>query len=354
MATITDLTKAQLGVGGIVPSRGQSSKLVNKSVTNTGVNSAQIASQSIPNVQQNVSDAISEYSNRNPASSNIQQSVSDAISDYSNRNPASPFKEDPVASWFSGSDLFSDISNTSEDASKIRYKVRLVSVIGLANAFSPGDINSVIFEATPGFTESGTVEYSQVQPVHMPGSIQTYKFTHARTFNITAHLISRNTADALKNMKYLQTLRSWRYPFFGNSGTTNATRKPAASSVGQFNGASPESRIKNSTSDTNSELLGAPPEVLYLYAYSTSANDKRSFETDSRVNINRVPVVLSSLQITYPEDVDYLPISITPTSKTEPFPVKMDVQLTLLEAHSPTEYERFDLMSYKTGTLVHF
>jgi hypothetical protein len=237
------------------------------------------------------------------------------------------------------------------DSVRVRYKVRLVSVIGLATAFQPGDINSVVFEVTPTFTESGGVEYTSVQPIHMPGSIQTYKYTNSRTFSITAHLISRNTADALKNIKYLQTLRAWRYPYFGNSATTNKTS--AGSSLGQMDG--PNSVTAQQISNPSSgELLGAPPEVLYLYAYSTSANDGRGFDYSGGVNINRVPVVLSSLTINYPEDVDYLPISLTPSAQTEPFPVKMDIQITLLEAHSPNEFQRFSLQAYKTGNLPNF
>jgi hypothetical protein len=297
MSTISDLTNIQTGAGGFAPL--------------------------IPNPVQSQSNISAQTFPFNPAAA---------------LPPAIPFGGSSIGQ-----------SGVEGDTTNIRYKVRLVSVIGLATAFQPGDINSVIFEVTPSFSESGTVEYNSVQPIHMPGGIQTYKYTSSRTFSITAHLISRNTADALKNMKYLQALRAWRYPYFGNSGTTNQTN--AGSSIGQMDG--PNSLVGQQVSGSTSsgELLGAPPEVLYLYAYSTSANDGRG---NGGVNINRVPVVLSSLTINYPEDVDYLPVSVTPSTTTEPFPVKMDVQITLLEAHSPNEFQGFSLQSYKTGNLPNF
>lgn len=94
------------------------------------------------------------------------------------------------------------------------------------------------------------------------------------------------------------------------------------------------------------ELLGAPPEVLYLYAYSNN----RSSRDKGWVNINKIPVVLTSLQITYPEDVDYIPSSLN----QEPFPVRIDVSVSLTETHSPLEYENFSLKDFKLGKLNHF
>lgn len=105
------------------------------------------------------------------------------------------------------------------------------------------------------------------------------------------------------------------------------------------------------------ELLGAPPDVLYLYAYSSSRNDGNASGRPSiyGVNINRIPVVMTSLNITYPDDVDYIPTySNDDPSISEPFPIRIDVDITLAETHSPREYEKFDLIKYKRGVLVNF
>jgi hypothetical protein len=196
------------------------------------------------------------------------------------------------------------------------YRVFLVSILDLTQSPNTGDIKRVIFKVTPQISESRSVDYTPVQPIHLPGGIQIYKFTGSRTFEISAHFISRNSTDALENIKLLQTLRSWTMPFFG------ATKV----------------------------LKGAPPEVLYLYGYSPSSSYRKNV---NGININRIPVVMTSLSITYPEDVDYIQTKVGSTN-TEPFPVKMDVNISLIETHSPYEYERFDLIKFKKGELVSF
>lgn len=247
------------------------------------------------------------------------------------------------------------------------YKVRLISVL------SPR--SRVVFEVTPTFSESRAVEYSPVTPVHMPGSIQVYKRTNSRTFSVGAKLISRSTFDTDLNLIYLQRLRSWTMPFFGaNSSTLTSTQQKTRTDIAtldtQLQGvqtipvsvASPtssntaagqeiqrnnlQSRIDALRQSQGIEMLGAPPEVLYLYGYSSSANDNRK---TGFVNINRIPVVITNLSISYPEDVDYLPSSFG-----DPFPIRMDVTIELAETHSPTEYARFSLTEFKLGQLKNF
>lgn len=242
------------------------------------------------------------------------------------------------------------------------YKVRLLPVSSLLNGSSPTVIreNQVVFEVTPTFTESGSVEYTPVSPVHMPGSIQVYKHTNSRTFEITAHLITRNLDDAKRNMDYLQKLRSWRYPYFGETNTLSTAQEESRRSRGRtyqdtqpLTASERDNNVRRRIREEGVQLRGAPPDVLYLYAYSTSANDSRP-ETPSRVNINRVPVVMMNLSISYPEDVDYIPVysAQRPNAQAEPFPVKMDVSISLTETHSPREFERFDLTKYKQGKLI--
>lgn len=236
------------------------------------------------------------------------------------------------------------------------YKVKLLSV------FDPSI--RVTFETTPTVTESGSVEYSPVNPVHMPGSIQVYRHTPSRNFTINARFISRTSAEATKNKNYVQTLRGWRYPWFGAGSSTLQPRNVQARSQrdqlqtklqqstisGQEHLTSQQqSNITQQISllDVGVEMLGAPPEILYLYGYSSTAQDARGV---GAINLNRIPVVMSSLDINFPEDVDYLPCSDNKT----PFPVKMEVSISLLETHSPAEYARFSLEAYKKGNLNNF
>lgn len=95
------------------------------------------------------------------------------------------------------------------------------------------------------------------------------------------------------------------------------------------------------------KFLGAPPDVLYLTAYS-DARDKGG-ELDRTTNIFRIPVVITALTINYPNDVDYIP-----TIEGQPFPIIMGISLSLTESHSPREFEKFDLFKYREGILPGF
>lgn len=245
------------------------------------------------------------------------------------------------------------------------YMVRLVPIASISVG-DPAQVrqSTVAFKVTPAFSENRTAEYTPVTPIHMPGAMQVYKHTNSRTFSVTAHLISRNINDAIQNMADLQKLRAWLLPYFGATDTLSsaqtANRKSATYSQTNQN-TEPQSQaerdalVRQRIQTEGVQLRGAPPDVLYLYAYSANANDIRG--VGPRVNINRVPVVMTSLDIVYPEDVDYIPVYTQgsgPTGRTEPFPRKMDVTLTLIETHSPREYEKFDLLAYKLGNLPNF
>lgn len=255
------------------------------------------------------------------------------------------------------------------------YKVRLIPISSLVNGEDPSAIrqSQVVFDVTPTFTESGGVEYTPVTPVHMPGAMQVYKNTQSRQFEITAHFISRNVSDALKNMMYVQKLRAWRNPYFGGTDTLTDANRQARQDADQrranqegtgtstLTDAERATVVRERVQAEGVQLRGAPPDVLYLYAYSNNQIDSRNNAGNvfTPTNINRVPVVLTNLVITYPEDVDYIPVydlaQGAPDSVfTQPWPVKMDVSISLAETHSPREFERFDLNAYKNGNLANF
>lgn len=235
------------------------------------------------------------------------------------------------------------------------YRVRLIPI----SSMKFGDTSTiadtqVVFEVTPSFSEVRSVTYSPVDPVHMPGSIQMYRSTGSRTFEVGAQLISRNAEDAQRNIKYLQTLRGWTMPYFGRTDTLTDQNKQIREQNAAFGSKTSATMSIERIQSEGIQLRGAPPDVLYLYAYSTDTNTPRGGRSAPTSNINRVPVVLSNLSITYPDDVDYIPVDMTGNGVYEPFPVKMAVTLTLLETHSPREYERFDLAAFKAGTLANF
>lgn len=255
------------------------------------------------------------------------------------------------------------------------YKVRLVPISSLVNGEDPATIRAsqVRFDVTPSFSETGSVEYTPVTPVHMPGAMQVYKHTNPRQFEIGAHLVSRNVTDALRNMKYLQQLRAWRMPYFGGTDTlTDGNRQArreaeqrranqAGTGTSTLTDAERTQALRTRIQTEGVQLRGAPPDVLYLYAYSNAQIDARNNTGTvfTPVNINRVPVVLTNLSIVYPEDVDYIPVydlslGAPDAQFTQPWPVKIDISISLAETHSPAEFERFDLNAYKNGNLVNF
>ncbi len=187
------------------------------------------------------------------------------------------------------------------------YFVRLVSAVSGA---------VVTFNASPDVTEHRQANYKPQELVHLPGSIQMYTNTPSRTFDIsTIKLFSRTTEEATINMNNLWVLRSWLMPNFGTG-----------------NGAS-------------GEIIGAPPEVLYLYAFSSVNSGSRNNPT----NINKVPVVMSTLNIPYSSDGDFIS-----TTNGDPFPRLMTISMTLVEAQSPQSLSNFSLAKYKAGTLDGF
>lgn len=235
------------------------------------------------------------------------------------------------------------------------YKVRLIPISSMKFGDTTSIADSqVVFEVTPTFNESRSVNYSTIDPVHMPGSIQMYTNTGTRTFDIGAQLISRNAADATTNIRYLQILRSWTMPYFGQTNTLTQANIIARHDNSVFGPEDPNVSALERIRSEGVQLRGAPPDVLYLYAYTTDSNVSTGGRSTPTSNINRVPVVVSNLSISYPDDVDYIPVDTTGTGKYEPFPVKMMVGLTLLETHSPREFERFDLAAFKAGTLANF
>lgn len=191
---------------------------------------------------------------------------------------------------------------------------------------------TVVFDAAPEISESGNVVYRSIDPVHAPGGINVYTNTASRTFNLGGiKLFSRTQSEATRNYNRLQMLRSWRYPTFGATLESDALY--------------------------GTQQLGLPPAVLELSAYAMPSS---SGSAQANGLIHRVPVVISSLNISYPTDCDYIPtVALNedlyrhiPTGI--PFPVIMPIDISLMESHTPKQYNTFSLTDFKRGTMVGF
>ena len=177
-----------------------------------------------------------------------------------------------------------------------QFKVKLVS------RRSSNDF--VVFKVMPTINESRGASYDPITPIHHPGGIPVYKTTGVRTFDLNGKFISRTIKEADETLRFINLIRSWVMPYYG--------RGTAANDKG---------------------ALGAPPDVLTLFAYGNK-------------HLNNIPVVLQNYNWSYPDDVDYIQ-----TSNGEPVPMIFGVSINLIEAYSPEELSAFDLASFKKGDL---
>jgi hypothetical protein len=166
--------------------------------------------------------------------------------------------------------------------------------------------NEIVFKVMPRISEQGGAEYEAITPTHHPGSIQKFRNSAPRTWNVSGRLMSRTVAEASENLKLLNMIRSWRMPFYGE-GT-------------------------NQDSSTQGKL-GAPPPILTLTGYGPSM-------------IGPVKCVLTSYNWDFGNDMDYMP-----TDTGAMIPVLLDISLAMTESWSPAEFSGFDLVKYKQGDL---
>lgn len=189
----------------------------------------------------------------------------------------------------------------------------------------------VVFNTMPTIAESQAVNYSAMNPVHMPGTYNIYENTPSKTFEIgDLKLVSRNQQEARKNLERINILRAWTKPYFGSIEVPGG------------------SKINESEASELKDYLGAPPEVVLLSAYSDEKN---------RGNIYKIPTILTSLSISYPNDVDYIPTSSSDSDDGlggVPFPTLLTISVSLTEQHSANEFEKFNLAAYRTGQLLSF
>ena len=230
----------------------------------------------------------------------------------------------------------------------LEYRVKLRSTNNAAEL--------VIFNVTPDLAESRTVNYKTVDPIHAPGQIYAFQNSMSRVFQISgAKLVSRTQEEAEMNLRYLWRLRGWTLPAFGRDPLTDTQRenRNAKRDINEsFNPGSRaatkrEAALRGSAAEEDfygTDLRGSPPQVLELTAYAHDGHLGTEIG-----HINRVPVVITSLNIPYPSDVDYFP-----TTKGVPMPAIMTIDLTLNETHSPREYENFSLTDFKQGKLPGF
>ena len=174
-------------------------------------------------------------------------------------------------------------------------------------ALNDGNLNEIVLEVMPSIGETRSAQYNAFSPLHHPGEILKYEHTSARTWSIDAIFISRTREEATRNLKIINTIRTWLMPFYGQG----TLAQPATSAY-----------------------LGAPPPILTI----TGLGDHV---------VGPVRCILENYNFSFPTDIDYIP-----TNDGTPFPVIFKPHMSFKEAWSPAEYSGFDLVQYRSGNLT--
>jgi hypothetical protein len=167
--------------------------------------------------------------------------------------------------------------------------------------------SGVTFYMTPNVGESGSATYGEISDIRMPASVIYYLGSPSRSYSISAKLFARTTTEANRAYRDLRLLRSWRMPEVGPGGPRG---------------------VELATGDAGAST----PRILNLSGYNGMFND--------------ITCVMTELNITYPEDVDYIP-----TSGGVMVPVFFDVSVSLKEGRSLKDLENFDINSFRSGRL---
>lgn len=174
---------------------------------------------------------------------------------------------------------------------------------------------SVLFDVTPEITESHTASYTHLGEMMQPSEISLYMGSQGRVININAKFVSRTVDEAAANVRKIQLLKSWT--------------KPDKSQIGTFE--------ELASAGSQSAFPYGTPAVLALYAYGN--------------RLNGVTVVMETLTITYPDDVDYITTGDSATSPTS-IPIICNVTIGLKEVHSIEDVESFSIEAYRAGSLA--
>lgn len=180
-------------------------------------------------------------------------------------------------------------------------KIRLVStsVSPSTNGQADTGTEQVAFDLSPEISESKQVIYAEIGDIRQAASILIYGGSPSRKWSLNAKFLSRTQKEADETWRSVQLLRSWTNP------------------------------------DTNYKygIDSGTPHVLRLYGYG------RTWKA--------IPVVITSLTVDYPTDIDYIP-----TEYGTNVPVIQSVSMQLTEARTPDDLlKKFDLEKFKLGVL---
>ena len=208
------------------------------------------------------------------------------------------------------------VSAGSINATKQQTEIDTSHIVKLTELGKRG--SQVIFRVMPEVVESRTVEYEAIAPPQFPSAFQKYKGTSSTQWSVNATFVCRTTDEATENLRFLNTLRGWTVPFFGTK-----------------------------TLDQFPDKLGAPPPVLIFSGWRSQM-------------VGPVPVVITSLNWNFPQDVDYIPAkefapvdgvpnNYRDTGRLVPFPTVIKVAIQLVESFSTEQMNGFSIGDFRSG-----
>jgi hypothetical protein len=243
------------------------------------------------------------YSNPNATSVDAKETPNISTTTSSPGEYINPNKllTDVAAANKAEKDFQAYISSTNFDYNTYN-KIRLVSsTITPTTSSSNAGQEEIVFDISPTVDEAKNALYSEIGDIRTAASILIYIGSPSRKWSINAQFVSRTKEEATKTWSSVQLLRSWLNP------------------------------------DPNYKygFDSATPHVLKLYGYGRTWRG--------------IPVVLTSLNVSYPNDIDYVPTSVDNTK----VPIVQTVTLNLTEARTVDDLinNKFNLELFKIGQL---
>lgn len=227
----------------------------------------------------------------------------------------------------------SEVIGKKTDTDKTRAKLRPKG--GIRSIASDSEIlkpliatNGFMFPYRPTISWSSNISYGTQNLTH---SIQDFKYfvrNNSTTFNISGVFTSENTDTAKYTLACLHFLRSVSKMHFG--GFSDASTS-STSTV--------DSSLSNllTTPVSSDPYVGAPPPVLMFDCYGDYM-------------FNKLPVILESFSMDFPNDVDYVYVTVDDSKIC--LPVITNITMTVTTQNTPQKCRQFNYSEFANGSLM--
>lgn len=256
-----------------------------------------------------------QFGTNSPTESVLRVSPASPLTDADLQNPQTVFSN-PFATVGGVSSPLNNSSTRSPSGADKYDRAKLRFIHGHPYASYPGILNplvqtnGLVWPFKPIITVTNTVEYETMNLTHSIQEIHAFGTNKATTISVTGQFIIQNIDDALYALAAIHFLRVSSKMAFGLSGSS----------------------ISATTGIPDVIPAGSPPPVLLFSGYGQSM-------------FNDLPVIITSVPFTLPQDVDYISIPSGPGMGTK-IPVMFSVDVSLTVQQSPVNMRNFNLGNY--------